>query len=50
LVEKLRRGRPVPLRVIERATVIGFALVAVLMFIGLGNDIGRITGEGFHAR
>lgn len=50
LAEKIRGGRPVSLRVIERATVIGFALVAVLMFIGLSNDIGRITGEGFHVR
>jgi regulator of sigma E protease len=49
LVEKLR-GAPVSLRVIERATVIGFALVLVLMFIGLSNDIGRITGEGFQVR
>jgi regulator of sigma E protease len=49
LIEKLR-GRPVSLRVIERATMVGFALVLVLMFIGLSNDIGRITGEGFEAR
>ena len=49
LVEKLR-GEPVSVRVIERATLVGFALVAVLMFIGLSNDIGRITGEGFHTR
>jgi len=49
LIEKLR-GEPVSLRVIERATVIGFALVMVLMFIGLSNDIGRITGEGFQVR
>ncbi|HEY2333937.1 MAG TPA: M50 family metallopeptidase [Solirubrobacterales bacterium] len=49
LVEKLR-GRPVSLRVIERATVVGFALVAVLMVIGFSNDLGRITGEGFHVR
>ena len=49
LVEKVR-GQPVSLRVIERATVIGFALVLVLMFIGLSNDIGRITGEGFQTR
>jgi len=48
-IEKLR-GQPVSLRVIERATVIGFALVVVLMFIGLSNDIGRITGEGFEVR
>jgi regulator of sigma E protease len=49
LIEKVR-GQPVSLRVIERATVVGFALVAVLMFIGLSNDLGRIGGEGFHVR
>lgn len=49
VIEKLR-GRPVSLRVIERATVVGFALVMILMFIGLSNDIGRITGEGFETR
>jgi regulator of sigma E protease len=50
LVEKLRRGKPVSLRVMERATVIGIALVLGLFFLGLSNDIGRITGEGFSAR
>jgi regulator of sigma E protease len=49
LVEKLR-GAPVSLRVMERATIVGFALVLMLMFIGLSNDIGRITGEGFNVR
>lgn len=49
LVEKLR-GRPVSLQVMERASIVGFALVAMLFFIGLDNDIGRITGEGFHVR
>jgi regulator of sigma E protease len=49
LVEKVR-GEPVSLRVMERASVIGFALVAMLFFIGLDNDIGRITGEGFNVR
>jgi regulator of sigma E protease len=49
LIEKLR-GQPVSLRVIERATVVGFALVLMLMFLGLSNDIGRITGEGFEVR
>ena len=49
LVEKLR-GRPASLRVMERATVIGFALVMVLMVIGLTNDIGRLGGDGFSAR
>ena len=49
LVEKLR-GEPVSLRVMERASVVGFALVVMLFFIGLCNDIGRITGEGFNVR
>jgi len=49
LVEKLR-GKPVSLQVMERASVVGFALVAMLFFIGLNNDIGRITGEGFNVR
>jgi regulator of sigma E protease len=49
LVEKLR-GRPVSLRVMERASMIGIAVVLMLFVLGLSNDIGRITGEGFHAR
>lgn len=49
VVEKLR-GEPVSLRVMERASIIGFALVAMLFFVGLSNDIGRITGEGFNVR
>jgi regulator of sigma E protease len=49
LVEKVR-GRPVSLRVIERATMVGIALVVMLFFLGLSNDIGRITGEGFEVR
>ncbi len=49
LVEKLR-GKPVSLQVMERASFIGFALFAVLLFIGLSNDIGHITGEGFNVR
>ncbi len=48
LVEKVRGGRAVSIRVVERATLVGFALVAVLMVIGLSNDIGRLTGEGFN--
>jgi regulator of sigma E protease len=49
LVEKLR-GRPASLRVMERATVIGFALVMVLMVIGLSNDIGRLGSDAYSAR
>jgi regulator of sigma E protease len=46
LVEKVR-GRPVPYRVMEQAGVLGFLLVMFLFFVGLSNDIGRLTGEGF---
>jgi regulator of sigma E protease len=49
LIEKVR-GRPVSLRVMERATAVGIALVVMFFFLGLSNDIGRITGEGFNVR
>jgi regulator of sigma E protease len=49
VVEKVR-GRPVSFRVMERAGVVGFALVLMLFAIGLSNDIGRLTGEGFDVR
>jgi regulator of sigma E protease len=49
VVEKLR-GAPVSFRVMERAGAIGFVLVIMLFFIGLSNDIGRLTGEGFQTR
>jgi regulator of sigma E protease len=48
IIEKLRRGKPVSIKVMERATIIGFALVLMLVVIGVSNDIGRITGEGFN--
>jgi regulator of sigma E protease len=49
LVEKVR-GRRVSLQTMERASFIGIALVLALFFIGLNNDISRITGEGFDVR
>jgi regulator of sigma E protease len=49
LVEKVR-GRPVSFSVMERAGAIGFLLVMLLFAIGLSNDIGRLTGEGFNVR
>jgi len=49
VVEKLR-GRPVSLQVMERATVLGFALVMVLMVIGLSNDIGRLGTDAYDVR
>jgi regulator of sigma E protease len=49
LVEKVR-GRPVSWRVMEKASMLGIALVMMLFFLGLSNDIGRITGDGFEVR
>ena len=50
LAEKVR-GKPIPFRIIERASVVGFVLVACLFVIGLSNDIGRLTsGQGFGLR
>jgi regulator of sigma E protease len=49
LMEKLR-GRPVSLRVMERATVFGIFLVVLLIFVGLSNDIGRLGDGGLGSR
>ena len=49
LAEKVR-GRAIPFSVMERAGFVGFALVIMLALIGLTNDIGRLTGEGFDVR
>jgi regulator of sigma E protease len=49
IVEKVRR-RPVPLAVMERASVVGFMLVIGLFLIGFTNDLGRLTGQGFGPR
>jgi regulator of sigma E protease len=49
LAEKVS-GRRIPVAVMERAGVIGFALVMVLFFVGLNNDIARLQGEGFSLR
>jgi len=49
VVEKVRR-KPVPFSVMERAGVVGFMLVILIFLIGLSNDIGRLSGEGFRVR
>lgn len=49
LVEKVR-GRPVPFRIVEQASVIGFMLVILLVAIGFSNDLNRLTGGGFNTR
>jgi regulator of sigma E protease len=50
LVEKVRGGRRVPFAVMERASAIGFVLIVMLFFIGLTNDIDRLSGGGFDSR
>jgi regulator of sigma E protease len=49
LAEKVR-GRRIPFSVMERAGVIGFALIILLFVIGLSNDISTLTGPGFGVR
>ncbi|MDQ6835493.1 MAG: site-2 protease family protein [Actinomycetota bacterium] len=49
VAEKLR-GRRIPFAIMERAGVVGFALVLVLFVIGLSNDISTLTGPGFGVR
>jgi len=44
LAEKVR-GRAIPFRVMERASVVGFMLIALLFVIGLQNDINRISND-----
>ena len=46
VVEKLR-GRRVSLVTMERASLVGVALVVLLFVIGLSNDIGRLSSGGF---
>ena len=48
-VEKIRGKRP-SLAAMERASVVGFALVLMLFLIGLNNDLSRLFGEGFDVR
>jgi regulator of sigma E protease len=47
LAEKVR-GRPIPFAVMERASVVGFALVLFLFVIGFSNDIHTLSNGGFH--
>jgi regulator of sigma E protease len=49
VAEKLR-GRRIPFSVMERASVVGFALIILLFVIGLSNDISTLSGPGFNIR
>ena len=44
------RGRRASFATMEKAGAIGFVLVLFLFFIGLSNDIGRLSGEGIDIR
>ena len=46
LIEKIRGKKP-STETLEKAALIGFALVAVLFVIGLSNDVGRLASGGF---
>ena len=45
VAEKIR-GRRIPFSVMERAGVVGFALIIMLFVIGLSNDISTLAGPG----
>jgi regulator of sigma E protease len=49
VAEKVR-GRPIPFRVMEQASYVGFVLVIMLFVVGLTNDIDRLRGDGFGVR
>src|SRR5207245_10668111 len=49
LAEKVR-GKRIPFSVMERASVVGFALIILLFVIGLSNDISTLSGPGFNIR
>jgi regulator of sigma E protease len=49
LAEKVRRRR-ISFATMERAGVIGFALIILIFVIGLSNDISTLTGSGFNVR
>ncbi len=48
VAEKLRGGRPVPISIMEQASIVGIALVGFVFIIGLQNDIHTLTHGGFH--
>ena len=47
VAEKLR-GQRIPFEVMERAGVIGFALIILVFVIGLSNDISTLSGSGIN--
>ncbi len=49
VAEKVR-GRRIPYETMERASVVGFAVIMLIFVIGLSNDISTLTGSGFNVR
>jgi regulator of sigma E protease len=49
VAEKVR-GKKIPFSVMERASMVGFALILLLFVIGLSNDISTLSGPGFNIR
>ena len=49
VAEKIR-GRRIPFSVLERAGIVGFALIIMVFLIGLSNDISTLAGPGFNVR
>jgi regulator of sigma E protease len=47
VAEKVRRRR-IAFATMERASVIGFALILLVFAIGLSNDVTTLTGSGFN--
>jgi regulator of sigma E protease len=47
VAEKVR-GKRIPFAVMERAGMVGFLLIIALFFIGLSNDISRLSSGGFN--
>jgi regulator of sigma E protease len=47
VAEKVR-GKRIPFEVMERAGIVGFALILLLFVIGLSNDISTLSGKGFN--
>jgi regulator of sigma E protease len=45
VAEKIR-GRRISLRVMERSSMVGIALIALLLVIGVSNDISSLAGAG----
>ena len=44
LIERARGGKPVSRGVVSRVSVVGIALMLMLFFVGLSNDVTRLQG------